>query len=202
MSQRARLFIIALCAAGLLPVTAAQAGWHGGLFGEFHPFEPRAGQPYAVEVAPGTYVIHRPRAQRGYGRETVVVREKPVVITTRRVVDDPARVIVRPHYVDDWRLPHGWHHVESRHRRHWRHWRHKPVTAAKRHRPVRPAAKPAESPAKNPAMTKVETKIEGKGSAYPCVIKADASVTLHGPDRMDISLTRKSGCEALSGAPK
>ena len=65
-----RLAIFALCAAGLAPVSAAQAQWNGGAANRqpppLYPYELQPGQSYAVEVAPGTYVIHHPSDRRGY----------------------------------------------------------------------------------------------------------------------------------------
>ena len=40
------------------------------------------------------------------------MREKPLIIVTRRVVDDPTKVITRRHYVDD--APVGVRNVEPR----------------------------------------------------------------------------------------
>lgn len=65
-----RLAILALCAAGLAPVTAAQAQWQANGQSRrpapLYPYELQPGQSYAVEVSPGTYVIHRPSNERGY----------------------------------------------------------------------------------------------------------------------------------------
>jgi hypothetical protein len=69
MSCTARhLVLLAVCAAGLVPVTAAQAQWNGASRRPppLYPYELQPGQPYAVEVAPGAYVIHRPSDQRVY----------------------------------------------------------------------------------------------------------------------------------------
>lgn len=59
-----RLALLVLCAAVLLPATA-RAQWYAGNRTQpapLYPYELQPNQPYAVEVAPGTYVIHRPQA--------------------------------------------------------------------------------------------------------------------------------------------
>ena len=161
-------------------------------------------QPYAVEVAPGTYMIQRTGSARNYpyvgcGRDcapvaepraierrapqrtsprrarthndpalidelrrkhakkgdgkvintTKIVREKPVVIEHRRVVDDPPRVIERVQYEDG--------------------------TPARR--------------------ADVQIGEPRKGGAQR-VIRAEAEVTILGPDRMSIRLFRKQSGRA------
>lgn len=69
MSRTAkRLAILVLCAVGLAPVSAAQAQWSGASRRPppLYPYELQPGQSYAVEVAPGTYVIHRGSNRRAY----------------------------------------------------------------------------------------------------------------------------------------
>ncbi len=62
-----RLTVLVLCATGLAPVTAAQAQWGGASRPPpLYPHELQPGQSYAVEVAPGTYVIHRPSNRAVY----------------------------------------------------------------------------------------------------------------------------------------
>lgn len=209
-----------------------------------------AQQPYAVEVSPGTYVIHHPatarrRAERApaekararvhndpvlieqlrkrsHGKrdekhhaadkvvagKVKVVREKPVVVVHKRVVDDPPRVILREHVVTDLPrgrglfsppprqvvqdlppvveqapapalLPSSWHresrHVEARKVR--RVERHKTA----RHVETRKAI--------------VHSELGNKRT-----IRAEAEVTILGPDRMTIRLFRK-GSAAKAEAP-
>ena len=64
---------LAVCAASLLPMTAAQAQYYGAA--PPPPLYPyvvqnsqgvQTGQPYAVQVAPNTYVIQRPAGSRNY----------------------------------------------------------------------------------------------------------------------------------------
>ena len=65
-----RLALIAVCAVGLASASAAEAQWHGGRAGQrpspLYPYELQPGQSYAVQVAPGTYVIHRPAQSYAY----------------------------------------------------------------------------------------------------------------------------------------
>jgi hypothetical protein len=64
MTLKFRCHVILVLAA-LLPATAAQAQWYSSVDRKPPPLYPYAAQPqrpYAVEVAPNTYVIHRPRS--------------------------------------------------------------------------------------------------------------------------------------------
>lgn len=104
----------------------ARAQWYGEPIQRSAPlytYQVQPGQPYAVEVSPGRYVYYRHRGradrvrreqvrhtrrhywthrQRAERREMIraakIVRDKPVVIETRRVVDDPPRVVERRSY--------------------------------------------------------------------------------------------------------
>jgi len=181
---------LAALAAAISASASVQAQTYGAPASQQPPLYPYAvasQQPYAVEVAPNTYVIQRPQAARNRpyvtcvncGRATAyaapapsapvfdrtprpsdpalieelrrhtegnttvidtkkIVREKPIVHETTRVVDDPPRVIVRKHIVED-------------------------------------APQNAE------------------GAKEPRVIQADAEITILGPDRMSIRLLRKRG---------
>lgn len=64
---------LAALAAGLLPMTAVQAQYYGAApppplypYGVQNSYGVQNGQPYAVQVAPNTYVIQRPVAARNY----------------------------------------------------------------------------------------------------------------------------------------
>ena len=212
----------ALVAVALLPA-AAQAQYASA--SPLYPYAVAPGQPYAVEVAPNTYVIQRQAQTRNYPyvrcvngcdgsvpvtvrkvtprraerrethndpalieklrerqtrkikREVInttrVVRDKPVVIEHQRVVDDPPRIVERRHYVED----------------------------------APAAAKPA--PRKRVATVETEVApppraaIKGKsGKAEKRVIRAEAEVTILGPDRMSIRLfrKRKGGADANAEA--
>ncbi len=111
-------------------------------------------------------------------KTTKVVREKPVVIEHERVVDDPPRVIERRHITED--AP---GRGLIKHRR----------EVAQEDVVVEPGGAPAE--AKRSAKAKRtlrEAKTnELKESAGKRVIRAEAEVTILGPDRMSIRLFRK-----------
>jgi hypothetical protein len=235
MNYRPRPIAITAAAAvlGLLPVTGTQAQWYSSY--------PTAGanrygvppqQPYAVEVAPNTYVIHRPakprvkahvrcvdcepappaaeRPRRTHADRALIdelakrhvktkvihttktVREKPVVIEHERLVDDPPRIIERRHITED---------APSRGLIHQRR------EVGTEEVVIEPGGRKTkiERPAKTkhvvqrPAKTKhamqqpaTPTRAAHAGSKKR-VIKADAEVTILGPDRMSIRLFRKGG---------
>jgi hypothetical protein len=218
-----RVTILAAIAVALMPA-AAQAQYASAQQMPLYPYALQPGQPYAVEVAPGTYVIKRPAQTRNYPyvscgkacetppsprraepraarrmthndpavieelrrrhagkvkhgviNTTQIVREKPVVIEHQRVVDDPPRIIERHQYVDD----------EGR---------------------IEPAPSPAP-PARRQRTAKIETDdvklpSAGRGKAEKRVIRAEAEVTILGPDRMSIRLfrKRKGGADAKAEA--
>ncbi len=203
-SHSHKLAVLAVIAAGLLPSTAAQAQLFGSSYSRPAPLYPYVAQqqPYAVEVAPDTYVIRRPAHVRTHNRPhsrnygsrasvpkharaaarfdrphkranrvlieelrrrqhakghaagtTRIVREAPVVIEHRRIVDDPPRVIVRQDGAED----------------------------APMDTPVEPAVS-EERPVGRGLLG------GGHGSR---VIRADAEITIQGPDRMSVRLFRK-----------
>jgi hypothetical protein len=212
--------VLAVALLGLLPVTGAQAQWYSsypqapGGYGAPPP------QSYAVEVSPNTYVIHRPdktratthvrcvkdceqpaseRPRTHANRElieelvkrhakngakttvvntTKVVREKPVVIEHERLVDDPPRVIERRHITED--AP-GRGLIKHRHE------------VGQEDVVIEPGGVPAEAKRSAKARRAVrEAKTnEPKEAAGKRVIRAEAEVTILGPDRMSIRLFRK-----------
>lgn len=184
-----------------------------------YPYLVQPNQPYAVQVAPGTYVIQRPNEtrQRRHARDTNVtgsinprstpvaartrtkadpalveelqdraagksvsgkkrtiettreVREKPVVIETKRYVDLPPRVVER--YVDEAGNP-----IRGKNNR------------------------VATAPVDSSALDKpVLDKNMGKGTERR-VINAEAEITIIGPDRMSIRLFRKGDARARASA--
>jgi hypothetical protein len=203
----------------------AQAQSYGAAFAAptpFYPYAVQADQPYAVEVAPNTYVIKRPALARNYPyvrganalrhkasvtpfarvrtrndravieelrqRHTAkrgvietkkIVHDKPVVIETRRVVDDPPRIIERRHYVED--APAAEAAI-----------REKSAEAASRQTPTAAEARD----------TGKSTKLVKRGDEKQRVIRAEAEVTILGPDRMSIRLFRKraAGGDAKASA--
>ena len=66
--HRRRIAVLAFAFASVLPMSGAQAQWYSSFPQQPPPLYPyvvqqpaiRADQPYAIEVAPGAYVIQRP----------------------------------------------------------------------------------------------------------------------------------------------
>lgn len=198
-----RLAIVGALAFVLAPV-AARAQWYSS-YPQAGPAYPYGGpQPYAVEVAPNTYVIQRPAAPRrdpsvicvrdcgeparrparrhGVEREApasmrqvhndpALIEElrkrghvKRTIVHTTKIVRDPPLVIVHKRVVDDPpRVIVRRHYVDE-----------PPVRRRRREASIEP-------PLPN----------QGAPNGERRVIKADAEVTILGPDRMTIRLFRK-----------
>jgi len=208
MTPISRNLIFTIAILGILPLTGAQAQWYSSY--PQAPYGVPAQQPYAVEVAPNTYVIHRPekphasahvRCVKGCSapandraathadpalieelakrsakikvvntHTTKVVREKPTIVEHKHVVDDPPRVIERRHIAEDAPgrgLIHPLHEVGE-----------EDVV-------IEPGGSPSES------KRLVKGKHAARGASTKRVIRADAEVTILGPDRMSIRLFRK-----------
>lgn len=193
------LFVIA---AVLMPA-GAQAQWYSSAASPppLYPYAVRADRPYAVEVAPNTYVIRRPAARRqshlqsgnadvavaarGRGKtDPALIDElrnrpkvtRPVVETTTVVREKPV-VIETKRYVDD------------------------PPRVIERYNVV--DDKPARAKSKRVATAEtgdapVADKRKGKDEVKR-VINAEAEITILGPDRMSIRLFRK-GSKANASA--
>jgi hypothetical protein len=175
-----KLTLLAVIAAGILPVAAAHAHWDGISYAEpapLYPYSVKEEEPYAVELAPNVYAVpYRLRAHpyvhcldgcgrrapiaqwRGHGPgnravidTTEIVREAPIVIETERVVDDPPRVIERRHVEEGAPAP----------------------------------GQPAITEDRDTGRT------ARRDGAKRRVIQADAEVTILEPDRMIIRLFRK-----------
>jgi hypothetical protein len=213
MTQPSRNAAVLFVIAAVLMPAGAQAQWYSSAASPppLYPYAVRTDRPYAVEVAPNTYVIQRPAARRqshgqtgnanvavaarGRGKTdpalvdelrnrpkvtrpvaetTQVVREKPVVIETKRYVDDPPRVIERYNVVDD-KVADG------------------KVAEGK---PARAKGKRVATAETGDAP--VADKRKGKDEVKR-VINAEAEITILGPDRMSIRLFRK-GSKANASA--
>lgn len=95
-----------------------------------------------------------------------IVREAPIVRETRRIVDDPPRVITRQHTIED--QPDG-----SR------------ITTVEESAPTQSA------PSQRANRQENRDESRGRDDNKKRVIQADAEVTVLGPDRMTIRLFRK-----------
>lgn len=201
-----------LFAAVILMLTGeAQAQWYSSVSNQppLYPYAVPRDQPYAVEVAPGTYVIQRPAVSRAdsYARPRRAdkpAQEKPARrhskvdpaliaelrsrsmpksanINTTKVVRDPPVVIETKRYVDD------------------------PPRVVERYRVE--GDKPVAAPNKRVAIGEITVKHKHtkKGAGKSAgnekrVIEADAEITILGPDRMNIRLFRKGSGGAKANA--
>lgn len=197
---------LAVFAAALLPADAAQAQWYSSVsrqpsplypYALQNPYRVQADQPYAVEVAPNTYVIQRPSTPRRRSRhasnpplepvapkfdrplqkaDPALIEElrrrgksnKTTMINTTKIVREKPVVIETKRYVDDSPRVIERHHVVE-------------------DKPARSHSKRAVAEDGDSAQR--ASKDDGKKR----VIAADAEITILGPDRMSIRLFRKSG---------
>jgi len=177
--------------AAVLPASAS-AQIYASAPPPLYPYELQPGQPYAVEVAPGTYVIHgstahqpvpsavhapptsvskRPHkpVDRGLVEELRRRMGKGSVVNTTKIVRDKPIVIEHRRVVEDPpRVIERKHYVGD-----------EPATDA----PPPPLAPP-------PALAPAGPPKKGKTQEWR-IIHAEAEVTILGPDRMSIRLWRK-----------
>lgn len=190
MTRASRLLaVLALVAAALVP-EAAQAQYYGAGYGRqpppLYPYEPQPNQPYAIQVAPNTYVIRRPaasvseprplRSARSQRRNDPALIEelrrrhsvKREAVNTVKVVRDPPVVIETKRYVDD------------------------PPRVVERHHYVEDAAPAPSRRKKAVAVDEPDASARAsRGDGKKRVIAAEAEITIIGPDRMSIRLFRK-----------
>lgn len=197
-----RTIVFAALAVTLL-TTTAQAQY-ADTRPPLYPYAAQPAQSYAVEVAPGTYVIHRarnypyvrclngcessapvavrhvaPRAAVEEPRRRHARRAGHDVVNTTRIVREKPVVIEHERVVDDPpRVIERRHYVDD----------------------ARPSA-----PAPHRRTARIETDFRPphnavKGKAGPRTIHAEAEVTILGPDRMSIRLFRSRGASAKAEA--
>lgn len=101
-----RIVVIAVLAA-VAPLASAKAQYYASASPPpLYPYEAHGSQPYAVQVAPNTYVIHRP------GEEQHAARQYPYVRSTNVAAPKPGR-FDRPHnpvdrgLIEELRKRHG-----------------------------------------------------------------------------------------------
>jgi hypothetical protein len=197
---------LALCTVGTVLSSAAQAQWYytpsvPAMPPPLYPYKPQPGQPYAIEVAPNTYVIQRPSqpthawpyvgpATRPLRREASAppapkfdrqpapadpalideLRKRKIkreVIHTKKIVREKPIVIETTRVVDDPpRVVERYHYVDD------------------------PPLPPASPPRRHAGKRDNDAPPPAGGKR---VIQAEAEVTILGPDRMIIRLTRKGG---------
>lgn len=214
---RVSQIVLAAVAAGavLLPINAAQSQYYGAPApAPLYPYAAQPGQPYAIQVAPNTYVIRRPGRTRSHSAARssrhghVIVRAEPQT----RSFDGPSRRNDRA-MIEELRNRRGVKHQVINTTRIVR---EKPVVIETQRivddpprvieRYVHEDAPPRQRRGKQAATAEVEDHAAAKRPAgdgnKKRVIEADAEVTILGPDRMSIRLFRKGhrGANARASA--
>jgi hypothetical protein len=204
MTYKLRIATVIFAAAGT--IGSAQAQSYGAPYGRqpLYPYD--AQQPYAVEVAPNTYVIQRPPA-RNYPYITCVNCSRN---SANAVTPEPsASRFDRPHrpndpaLIDELRKRNGMTETVINTKRIVR---EKPIvreTTRVVEDPPRVIERrhivddlPPPAPLRRRAKASVEVGDEGQAKSAEAsvrVIHAEAEVTILGPDRMSIRLFRKRG---------
>ena len=200
--NRRSLHMIGLVAmaAGLLAVAPAQAQYYGAGYGRqpppLYPYEVQPNQPYAVQVAPNTYVIRRPSPDGGCGddcgrrrsrirhaerserphkrNDPALIEElrrrhaaKPDVVNTTQIVRDPPVVVETKRIVDD------------------------PPRIVERRHYVDDAAQASARRKQAVTIDTRDLRARSGDDNKKRVIQAEAEITILGPDRMSIRLFRK-----------
>lgn len=201
------LAVLAAIAAGLLPATAARAQWYSSSYAQpapLYPYAVQPQQPYAVEVAPNTYVIQRPANTRAY--PYVDCRNGCGRRTRNPNVAPPGPASDRPHKPADHALI-----EELRNRGQVKRTVinttkivHDPPVVVETKRYVDDPPRVierrhvVEDEPPPPQRRKYAAPEERDTANYPKrddskkrVIQADAEITILGPDRMSIRLFRK-----------
>jgi hypothetical protein len=200
-SSSRKLEMIATLAAFMLPVTAAQAQYYGGSTqpAPLYPYAIQGDQPYAVEVAPNTYMIKRaaPTQSEPYVRS----RNGGRGIINQAVAPAPGK-FDRPHKPVDHALVEELRQRKSEAAATQQIVRDPPVVAEHQRvvndspRVITRRHMAEDQPDGSHAVG--EENAPSEPSARPSagdtkrrVIQADAEVTILGPDRMSIRLFRK-----------
>jgi hypothetical protein len=224
MSRSAFAAAISIAVATLLPADGARAQWYSSVSQPPPPLYPYAvpsDRPYAVEVAPGTYVIKRPGSERAEPvqrhrrpsatsapakshRKTkadpALIEElrkrgkvKHAVVNTTKIVHEKPIIRETTRYVDDPpRVIERYRVVEDK--QPGRH--NEQVVVEDRGGVLKKVT--GKRTAKNNVKNNVKNndkhadKTAGKhGGDEKRVIQAEAEITILGPDRMTIRLFRK-----------
>jgi hypothetical protein len=202
MSENSRnLIVLAALAAGLLSATAVSAQTYAQP-APLYPYALQADQPYAVEVAPNTYMIQRPAHTRAYpyvgctngcgrqaGTRTAkrVERVAPAGDRLRKPVDRArieelrARHQSKRNVINTQKIVREPPVVVETKR-----YVDDPPRVIERYRVVE------EAPSGQAARGERDAGRRASGTdKTPRVIQAEAEVTIVGPDRMSIRLFRK-----------
>ncbi len=197
IERHLRLVMIAV---GLLPTAAARAQYYGAATQPppLYPYAVQADQPYAIEVAPNTYVIRRhPAASRTYphvGRRAgdIVAEPKaarfdrPHKKVDRTLVEElRKRAPVKSTVISTKKIVHDQPVVVETRR-----VVDDPPRVIERRHIVDDA--PPRAPRKPAKVDDTDSKKRGnRDNNKKRVIQADAEITILGPDRMSIRLFRK-----------
>jgi hypothetical protein len=186
-------------AAFMLPVTAAQAQYYGGTPPPLYSYPVQADQPYAIEVAPNTYMIQRTAPARAYPYVRSQNSSRGIINTTAA---PSAGRFDRPHKPVDHAL------VEELRNRHQAKDTVINTTKIVRDPPVvvehqrivddPPRVITRQHVVEDQPDGSQTTVEESEPNTHAArddtkkrVIQADAEVTILGPDRMTIRLFRK-----------
>jgi len=228
MTNLSRTFAgFAVLAASLLPVTAAQAQYYAGT-PQPPPLYPyvmqnsngvQTAQPYAVQVAPNTYVIQRPAPRRSYPYVRGVHANKAAPAPKARRFDRPHKPVDRA-LVEELRKRSNAKQEAKRDEADRSQNSHAVINTTKivRDPPIvvetqRVVDDPpriierhviADEPVSSRGIINTNRSAsrdigESRDDTKQRVIEADAEVTIIGPDRMSIRLFRK-GHNAKAGA--
>ena len=208
MANQSRKFaVVAAAAAVMLQAAPARAQYYGAPApAPLYPYVVQnsgvqAGQPYAIEVAPNTYVIQRSQPARAYpyvrsqnSRRGIISTNQPAENTNRPVEPSPGK-FDRPHKPVDHAL------VEELRLRQQNKGTAVNTTKIVRDRPVvvehqrivddPPRIIERRHIVDDEAGTIEPEKPAPRDDNKKRVIQADAEVTILGPDRMSIRLFRK-----------
>jgi hypothetical protein len=208
-----RSVVIALLVAAA-PLASAKAQYYASASPPpLYPYEAHGSQPYAVQVAPNTYVIHRPGEEQHAARHYPTVRSSNVTMPKAGRFDRPHNPVDRG-LIEELRKRHAkaerdkteqgadserplrkhTHHVINTKSivhdapvvRETRRYVDDPPRVIERRQVVDDATGVVE-PVPAPSEAQGRRRDEGKKR----VIAADAEVTILGPDRMSIRLFRK-----------
>jgi hypothetical protein len=202
MRKFSRNLVVIAALATLVPVTAAQAQYYNAAPqpAPLYPYAVQNNQPYAIEVAPNTYVIRRNEPARAYpyvrDRNVTPVAEpkpktkrfdRPLKPVDHALVEELRQRNVKRTTVNTTQVVHEKPVIIETQR-----VVDDPPRVIERYH-VAEDAPPARPRRKSAAVVvKPDTgNGDSRGNDKQRVIQADAEVTIIGPDRMSIRLFRK-----------
>lgn len=210
MMTAARSFAVLAVATAVMMPSGAQAQYYGTApqGAPLYPYAAQPNQPYAIEVAPGTYVIRRPQE----ARPRPYAEQSPRAHRVERQAERSARKATRndPAMIEELRQrhagKHGKHKIETEVVNTKKVVRGKPIViettrvvddppkviVRKRYVDDTPTASIPRGKQKV-AIEEPAAPNAKRDDSKKRVIEADAEVTIIGSDRMSIRLFRKRG---------